>query len=104
MAIAYTYTVRDRTGREITGSLEADSADALTGKLRQMGYFVVSVDEVKISLHKREIHIFGARVKSKAITIFTRQFATMINAGLPLTKCLNILSQQTESQVLSDVI
>lgn len=104
MAIAYTYTVRDRTGREITGSLEADSADALTGKLRQMGYFVVSVEEVKRSFTKREIRIFGARVRSKEITIFTRQFATMINAGLPLTKCLNILSQQTESQVLSDVI
>ena len=104
MAIAYTYTVRDRTGREITGSLEADSADALTGKLRQMGYFVVSVEEVKTSFTKRQIRIFGARVKSKEITIFTRQFATMINAGLPLTKCLNILSQQTESQVLSDVI
>jgi type IV pilus assembly protein PilC len=104
VAIAYTYTVRDRTGREITGSLEADSADALTGKLRQMGYFVVSVEEVKRSFTKREIRIFGARVRSKEITIFTRQFATMINAGLPLTKCLNILSQQTESQVLSDVI
>ncbi len=104
MAVAYTYTVRDRNGREITGSLEADSRDALTGKLGQMGYFVVSIEEVKTSLRKREIHIFGARVKTKDITIFTRQFATMINAGLPLIKCLSILTQQTESQALSDII
>ncbi|MBK5093781.1 MAG: type II secretion system F family protein, partial [Actinobacteria bacterium] len=104
MAVAYTYTVRDRNGREITGSLEADSADALTGKLSQMGYFVVSIEEVKKSLKKREIHIFGTRVKSKDMTIFTRQFATMINAGLPLIKCLSILAQQTESQTLSDII
>ena len=104
MAVAYTYTVRDRNGREITGSLEADSADALTGKLSQMGYFVVSIEEVKKSLKKREIHIFGTRVKSKDMTIFTRQFATMINAGLPLIKCLSILAQQTESQSLSDII
>jgi len=104
VAVGYTYTVRDRNGREITGSLEADSVDALTGKLRQMGYFVVSVEEVKTSLRKRELHIFGARVKSKEIAIFTRQFATMINAGLPLIKCLSILAQQTGSQVLSDII
>lgn len=104
MAVAYTYKVRDRSGREITGSLEADSVDALTGKLGQMGYFVVSVEEVKTSLRKKQFHIFGAKAKSKDITVFSRQFATMINAGLPLIKCLSILAQQTESQVLSDII
>ena len=104
MAVQYNYTVRDRTGREITGSLEAENADVLAGKLRQMGYFVVSVDEVKASLGKKEIHIFGVRVKTEAVTIFTRQFATMINAGLPLIKCLSILSQQTESSALADII
>jgi type IV pilus assembly protein PilC len=104
MAVAYTYTVRDRSGREITGSLEADSRDALAGKLGQMGYLVVSIDEVKISLRKKQIHLFGVRVKTKDITIFTRQFATMINAGLPLIKCLSILTQQTESPALSDII
>ncbi|HEY5531336.1 MAG TPA: type II secretion system F family protein [Candidatus Anoxymicrobiaceae bacterium] len=104
MATQFNYTVRDRTGREITGSLEADNADVLAGKLRQMGYFVVSVDEVRVSVAKKEIHIFGAKVKTEAVTIFTRQFATMINAGLPLIKCLSILTQQTESNTLADVI
>jgi len=104
LAVQYNYTVRDRTGREITGSLEAENADVLAGKLRQMGYFVVSVDEVKASLGKKEIHIFGVHVKTEAVTIFTRQFATMINAGLPLIKCLSILAQQTESNALADII
>ena len=104
MAVSYTYTVRDRTGREITGSLEAENSDVLAGKLRQMGYFVVSIEEVKTSMAKKEIHIFGAKVKTHDTTIFTRQFATMINAGLPLIKCLSILSQQTESQTLADII
>jgi type IV pilus assembly protein PilC len=100
----FNYTVKDKAGREITGSLEADNADVLTGKLRQMGYFVVSVDEVRVSMAKKEIHIFGAKVKVHEITIFTRQFATMINAGLPLIKCLSILAQQTESATLADTI
>ncbi len=104
MPASFTYTVRDRTGREITGSLEADNADVLAGKLRQMGYFVVSIDEQKVSMAKKEIHIFGAKVGVQDVTIFTRQFATMINAGLPLIKCLSILAQQTESTTLADVI
>jgi len=104
LATQFNYTVRDRTGREITGSLEAENSDVLAGKLRQMGYFVVSVDEVKVSLSKKEIHIFGVKVKTEAVTIFTRQFATMINAGLPLIKCLSILAQQTESSSLADII
>lgn len=104
MANSYAYTVRDRTGREITGSLEAENADVLSGKLRQMGYFVVSIEEAKVSMAKKELHIFGAKVKGEDVTIFTRQFATMINAGLPLIKCLSVLSQQTESKTLADVI
>lgn len=104
MASSYTYTVRDRTGREITGSLEAESSDVLAGKLRQMGYFVVSVEEVKKSMRGREIYIFGAKVKTEDVTIFTRQFATMINAGLPLTKCLSVLADQTESKLLCEII
>lgn len=104
MAGSFTYTVRDRTGREITGSLEADNADVLAGKLRQMGYFVVSIEEVKVSMGKKQFHIFGVKVKIEDVTVFTRQFATMINAGLPLIKCLSILSQQTESGTLADII
>lgn len=104
MAKAFAYTVRDGTGREITGSLEADNAETLSDKLRQMGYSVVSVTEVKTSLGKKEISLFGVKVKVQDITVFTRQFATMINAGLPLIKCLSILTQQTESSALADII
>ncbi|MDD5747616.1 MAG: type II secretion system F family protein [Actinomycetota bacterium] len=104
MAESFTYTVRDKAGREVTGSLEAESAEVLAAKLRQMGYFVVSVEQVRKSIAKKEIHIFGVKVKSDDLTIFTRQFATMINAGLPLIKCLSILAQQTESSALADII
>ena len=104
MATTFNYTVKDRTGREVTGSLEADNADVLAARLRQTGYYVVQIDEVKTSLRKKEIYIFGAKVKTEEITIFTRQFATMINAGLPLIKCLNILAQQTGSKLLADII
>ncbi|WP_287153586.1 type II secretion system F family protein [Candidatus Solincola tengchongensis] len=104
MAHTYSYRVRDRQGKIITGKLEADNEAAVSQRLREMGYFVIGVEEERIPITKREIRLFKPKVKSKDITVFTRQFATMINAGLPLVKCLSILSEQTESPVLTEVI
>lgn len=104
MAHTYSYRVRDRQGKIITGKLEADNEAAVSQRLREMGYFVIGVEEERIPITKREIRILKPKVKPKDITVFTRQFATMINAGLPLVKCLSILSEQTESPVLTEVI
>jgi len=104
VAQTYTYRVRDRQGKVITGKLEADSETAVSQKLRDMGYLIIGVEEEKIPITKREIRVLQPKVKSKDVTVFTRQFATMINAGLPLVKCLSILSEQTESPVLTEVI
>src|SRR5204862_7995200 len=46
---------------------------------------------------------FGGGVKTRDVVVFTRQFATMINAGLPLVQALDILAQQTENKILADV-
>ncbi len=104
MAHTYSYRVRDRQGKIVTGKLEADNEAAVSQRLREMGYFVISVEEEKIPITKKEIRILQPRVKPKDITVFTRQFATMINAGLPLVKCLSILSEQTENPVLAEVV
>lgn len=104
MAQTYAYRVRDRQGKIITGKLEADNEASVSQRLREMGYFVIGVEEERVTLTKRELHIFKPKVKGKDITVFTRQFATMINAGLPLVKCLNILSEQTENPILTGVI
>lgn len=104
MAHTYNYRVRDRQGKIVTGKLEADNETAVSQRLREMGYFVISVEEEKVPITKKEVRIFKPKVKPKDITVFTRQFATMINAGLPLVKCLSILSEQTESPVLTEVI
>ncbi len=104
MAHTYSYRVRDRQGKIITGKLEADNEAAVSQRLREMGYFVIGVEEERVPISKKEIRLLRPRVKPKDITVFTRQFATMINAGLPLVKCLSILSEQTESPVLTEVI
>ncbi len=104
MAQSYAYRVRDRSGKVITGVLEAETASGVSQRLKQMGYFVIGIEEEKTSIAKKELHIFKPKAKSKDVTIFTRQFATMINAGLPLVKCLDILTRQTENPVLAEVI
>jgi type IV pilus assembly protein PilC len=98
----FKYNVRDKTGKVVSGRLEGENRDAVATKLRQMGYIILDLDEDRLAkLNKIQ---FGTTIKTKDVTIFARQFATMINAGLSLTKCLSILGAQSESKELREVI
>ena len=92
MSTTYTYAVRDRTGKLIKGSLEADSPSLVATKLKSMGFAPISVEAANTGM-KTEIKIpgFGTKVKLKDLAVMSRQFATMINSGLSLLKALNIL-------------
>jgi type IV pilus assembly protein PilC len=100
----YKYTVRDKAGKTVTGSLEGDTRDAVSAKLRSLGYMIVSLEQGNDLLGQLNSIKFGTGVKPKDLTIFARQFSTMIDAGLSLTKCLSILGAQTESTALREVI
>lgn len=102
----FDYQVRDRSGKLVSGQLEADSQAAVASKLRQLGYAPVSIAEHKEATLQREIKIpgMGNKVKLKDLAIFSRQFATMINSGLSLIRALSILAEQTESERLAEVI
>lgn len=103
MAATYVYRVRDRSGKIISGAIEAESQSAVTNKLRQMGYIVLEISEKReafsISLPGRK-----KKVKLKDLTVFSRQFATMINSGVSITRALAILSEQVENPTLAAVI
>ncbi|PKQ29155.1 MAG: type II secretion system F family protein [Actinobacteria bacterium HGW-Actinobacteria-10] len=101
---SFNYSVRDKTGKVVKGKVEGDSKDAVSAKLREMGYIILDVNQVGGLAALNQIKIGGGSVKIKDVSIFARQFATMINAGLSLTKCLTILAQQTESASLKDII
>jgi type IV pilus assembly protein PilC len=85
------------------GELVAKSRDEVISLLRKQSILVTSVQqkmgEISISLPG-----FGGKVKEKDIVIFTRQLATMIDAGLPLVQCLEILSNQTDNKVFAKSI
>jgi type IV pilus assembly protein PilC len=84
---------RGRNGQDQTGVLVADSKDAVIAMMRRQQIIVTAVKEKgkEIALPK-----FGGRVPSQLIAIFTRQFSVMIDAGLPLVQCLEILGSQQE--------
>jgi type IV pilus assembly protein PilC len=106
MANTYAYKVRDRTGRMVEGTLEAESTPVVANKLRQMGYVPIAIDKKHSITLPTELHLPGmsGRVKVKEVAVFSRQFATMINSGLTLLRSLQILSDQTDNPVLSGTI
>src|SRR5262245_60660207 len=104
MASTYTYRVRDRQGKLVTGSLQADNERLVSSRLQEMGYVPVSVAEKKDGLGKREFAFRPNHVSLKDLSVFSRQFATMVNSGLPILKALGILAEQTESKPLAKVL
>ncbi|MEA3077539.1 MAG: type pilus assembly protein PilC [Actinomycetota bacterium] len=105
MPETYAYKVRDRQGKLQQGTLEAESVTLVANKLRQMGYVPIAIDKAGSAGFKTEIKLFGPKKpKLKDISVFSRQFATMINSGLSLLRSLYILSEQTENEGLRNVI
>ncbi|TFG52924.1 MAG: type II secretion system F family protein, partial [Gemmatimonadales bacterium] len=96
----YEYTAKNSSGQIMKGQLDAPSKDDVVNHIRKNRMILVSVREAPKSINLS----FGAkRITTRDTVIFTRQFATMINAGLPLVQSLNILAQQTENKSLKDV-
>jgi type IV pilus assembly protein PilC len=94
---AFTYTARTAAGELRTATVEAATAQDVVAQLRRQRMTVVKVDE-----NAKPKKVKGS-IKMRDIVIFTRQFSTMINAGLPLVQALDILAKQTENKVLANV-
>lgn len=99
MAETYTYRVRDRRGELVTGEIVADSPELVMSKLREMKYVPLEIKPKRAGL-QREFSLRPGRVKLKDLAVFSRQFATMVNSGLPLLRTLSILEEQTDSTEL----
>jgi len=89
-----------RTGERKKGAMEADSAEIVESRLRGDG---MTVNRVKKEPKQITITI-GSGVSAKDLQIFTRQLATMIDAGLPLVQCLDILANQTPNKIFARIL
>ncbi|MFZ1863586.1 MAG: type II secretion system F family protein [Polyangiales bacterium] len=96
----WVYEARTRAGEVQTGIIEADTKEAVQSRLRAR-----QLNPVKIKKKGRRLKLsFGSGVTPKELVVFTRQFATMIDAGLPLVQCLEILSSRGENKSLNAIL
>lgn len=119
----FNYVAMDSRGKETKGSLEVGSQNEAISRLKEMGYFPTKVSEAekpapakkgggkpapakKGGVGKREFRIpgLGGKVKSKVLTTFTRQLATLVDAGLPLLRGMRVLQKQERHPVLKKTI
>lgn len=98
----FTWVAKTKQGETKKGEMEASDAEAVNSRLRQLGYQPVKVRKKAAALVLKMPGSSG--VTTKDIVVFTRQFATMIDAGLPLVQCLDLIAGQTENAAFKDVL
>jgi type IV pilus assembly protein PilC len=125
----FNYVAMDQHGKETKGTLEVNSQNEAIGRVKEMGLFptkIVEVEKIKEKADKKggkpaavgkaagkkgggmQINIkipgLSGRVKSKVLTTFTRQLATLVDAGLPLLRGLRVLEKQEKNPTLKNII
>ncbi|MBI1350189.1 MAG: type II secretion system F family protein [Actinomycetales bacterium] len=99
----YLVKARARNGSLVESKMKVISEAEALARVRQQGMTPIAVEVSGRGMNK-ELHLRKPRVKLKDMAIFTRQFATMLASGLPILRCLSILSEQTESDRLRDLL
>src|SRR5688500_14956974 len=121
----FNYVAMDSRGKETKGTLDVANQNEAISRLKEMGYFPTKVTEAEKPKEKGKekkagtaaggkpkkkggINIkipgFGGKVKTKILTTFTRQLATLVDAGLPLLRGLRVLEKQERNATLRDII
>jgi type IV pilus assembly protein PilC len=100
----FAYSGRTRSGQVVAGERVADSADAAVAALRREQILVTRIDQAKARAEVKAKPGKAKGVPAKNLAIFTRQFSVMIDAGLPLVQCLDILGKQEPYKNFASVI
>ena len=100
----FTWEGMKKTGEVVKGNIDAQNESAVIALLRQQDIRPINIKEKKAAFDFGKLNIFREKVGGKELSIFTRQFATMIDAGLPLVQCLDILGSQQENKTFQKTI
>lgn len=103
----FVYEVRDATGQLKRDTIEAQNIRMATQRLQEQKYTVINIRERSTSVAQTDLASWYSKFKKvneQALVVFSRQFATMINAGLAMVRCLDILSEQTEDKKLQQTL
>lgn len=101
----FNWEARTRSGGTQKGVIEAATVDVVEAQLKKYGFSNISIKEESKGLSFKLPKFGGApKVDEKDLVVFTRQFSTMIDSGLPLVQCLEILASQQESKVFKEIL
>lgn len=100
----FKYIAKDKDGKTVSGSSEAANSRALAENLRQRELIIIQIEEEKEKSGKIAKAGGGAKIKMDDLVIFSRQLATMVDAGIPLVGALDALQDQMESKAFKKVI
>jgi type IV pilus assembly protein PilC len=106
MATTFAYSGRTRGGETVSGERMADTMDAAVAALRRDQIMVTRITPAKAKPEEKKAAAgkTNKKVSAKTLAVFTRQFSVMIDAGLPLVQCLDILGNQEENKNFAEVI
>jgi type IV pilus assembly protein PilC len=99
----FVYTVVDPSGKTVKGKMDADSEQVVLGKLHEQNLHIINISKNKAGVKAPSIGS-NKKVKLKPMVVFSRQFATMIDAGIAVVRCLDILETQMKDPVLKAAI
>ena len=100
----FTYTAKRERGGPFSGELAGDSKAAVVAELRRKGFTVLKLDEKRSLPNLNELFEGSTRIKARDKAVFARQFATMINSGLPILRALSILAEQSSNPTLAETL
>src|SRR6188472_4095323 len=100
----FAYSGRTRAGQTVSGERAAESIDAAVAALRREQILVTQINPVKEAKAAGPAKVKSKRVNSKNLAVFTRQFSVMIDAGLPLVQCLEILGTEEDKSFASVIL
>ena len=100
----FDYKARDRSGKLVKGKIQADDMALVSSTLREKGFIPISI--TPSSNLSTDIKIPGLtdRVNLKAVSVMSRQFATMVDSGLTLVRSISVLADQTEDKNLASIL
>jgi type IV pilus assembly protein PilC len=96
----YSYTAVDATGKQIRSSMQSESEGLVLARLREQSLICTEIKET----NKKAPAKSGGKVKAKSLVVFSRQFATMIDAGIPILRCVEILSGSMKDLALKQAL
>jgi type IV pilus assembly protein PilC len=98
--LTFSYSVKNKEGRVVKGVVDAESKEKLVEYLQKEGYIIFSVSPTQ----KRTKSLIQRGIKSEDLVVFSRQFTTLIESGIPVVECLEILRSQVDNAALKGVL